>query len=233
MFFFDHIGKYNLNELTFFTVLLRTIVCIICSGMIGIERSRKRRAAGVRTYMLVCLGAALCMMTSQYINAYLNIGTTDPARIGAQVVSGIGFIGAGAIISNGYHQIKGITTAAGLWVSGCLGLAIGAGFAFGALFICITVLVSMVIMDKIETRIIYKSNRINLFIFLKNVEDLKKLVILLKNENLKLLDFETTKEFNENLVGVFIMIKTPKNLDHDDAIEIVSNFKGVKFIEEV
>ena len=233
MFFIDYIGKYNLNELTAFTVILRVLICVLCSGMIGIERSKKRRAAGVRTYMLVCLGASLCMMTSQYINVYMNVGITDSGRIGAQVISGIGFIGAGAIISNGYHQIKGITTAAGLWVSGCLGLAIGAGFEFGALFICFTVLVSMFILDKIEAHVIYKSNRINLFIFLKNVEDLRKLVVSLKRENLKLLDFETTKEFNENLVGVYIMIKTPKNLDHDDAIEIVSNMKGVKFIEEV
>ena len=103
---------------------------------IGLERGRKGRAAGFRTYMLVCLGAALTMLLGQYEFEMLNFHwqslsggqTTDVTRFSAQVINGVGFLGAGTIIVTGRQEVKGLTTAAGLWASACVGLAIGAGF---------------------------------------------------------------------------------------------------------
>ena len=114
------------------SVILRLAVAMLCGGLIGIERASKRRAAGFRTYMVVCLGATLAMLLNQYIDdmlvhAWQISQTTDAARLGAQVINGIGFLGAGTIILTGSQQVKGLTTAAGLWASACMGLAIGAG----------------------------------------------------------------------------------------------------------
>ena len=127
-----------LRELNIWSVMLRLTVAMAFGGLIGMERGKKRRAAGFRTYMLVCLGAALTMLLSQYEYGMLTSAwsqtasqlgiRTDVSRFGAQVINGIGFLGAGTIIVTGRQEVKGLTTAAGLWASACMGLAIGAGF---------------------------------------------------------------------------------------------------------
>jgi len=88
---------------------------MLLGGILGIERGRKYRPAGFRTYMLVCLGTTIVMLTNQYV--YERYGGGDPVRMGAQVISGIGFLGAGTIIVTGHNQVKGLTTAAGLWAA--------------------------------------------------------------------------------------------------------------------
>ena len=117
---------FEFRELTLLAVVIRVLASVILGGIIGLERGLKNRAAGFRTYMLVCMGACIVMVTNQYI--FQVYGTGDPVRMGAQVISGIGFLGAGTIIVTARSQIKGLTTAAGLWASACIGLAIGVGF---------------------------------------------------------------------------------------------------------
>ena len=114
-----------LREITILSVPLRIVAAIIISGIIGMERGLKNRAAGFRTYILVCVGSCIIMMINQYI--FQVLGTGDPTRMAAQVISGIGFLGAGSIIVTSHNQIKGLTTAAGLWASACIGLATGFG----------------------------------------------------------------------------------------------------------
>ena len=131
-------GLEYLREMNVISILLRLVLAMLFGGFIGLERERKRRPAGFRTYMLVCLGAALTMLLSQYESFMVTtawretaaeIGLrTDVSRFGAQVINGIGFLGAGTIIVTGKQEVKGLTTAAGLWASACMGLAIGAGF---------------------------------------------------------------------------------------------------------
>ena len=105
----------GIREVTVLSVVLRIAVAVLLGGFMGMERGIKRRAAGLRTYMLVCVGSCMIMLTNQYI--FQNYQSGDPVRMGAQVVSGIGFLGAGTIIVTRHNQIKGLTTAAGLWVS--------------------------------------------------------------------------------------------------------------------
>ena len=134
----------ELRELTYFAVGLRLLSALVMGGILGLERGMKNRPAGLRTYMLVCVGSCLIMMTNQYI--FQATGTGDPTRMSAQVISGIGFLGAGTIIVTGKQQVKGLTTAAGLWASACVGLAIGAGFyecvilAFVLVFLVVRIL---------------------------------------------------------------------------------------------
>ncbi len=107
--------------------LIRILIALVCGGIIGYEREYKNRPAGLRTHMLVCIGAALVMIVSQFLFEKYSPGVTDPARLGAQVISGIGFLGAGTIIRDRFN-VKGLTTAATLWVVACIGLAIGSGY---------------------------------------------------------------------------------------------------------
>ena len=118
-------GLDEIRELTFLSMLLRIFVSIALGAILGIERGLKNRPAGLRTYILVCMGSCIVMLTNQYVYAAYNTG--DPVRMAAQVVSGIGFLGAGSIIVTKQNQIKGLTTAAGLWAAAAVGLAIGIG----------------------------------------------------------------------------------------------------------
>ena len=113
-----------LLEPNILTLIIRTLLALLCAGVIGFERDAHGAAAGLRTHILVCLGAMIAMSTGIFTATYFS---GDASRIGAQVVSGIGFLGAGTIMVHRGH-VKGLTTAAGLWASACIGLAIGAGF---------------------------------------------------------------------------------------------------------
>lgn len=124
---FEHL-PVNLQELNFITIIFRMALAIFIGGVIGTERDIKHRAAGLRTHILVCFGAAVIMMTNEYIFKMYPNAEVDITRMGAQVVSGIGFIGAGTILVTNQNQVKGLTTAAGLWAAAALGLAIGIGF---------------------------------------------------------------------------------------------------------
>ena len=145
-------GLNALREINFATVLLRMLLAFLCGTAIGFERSYKNRPAGFRTHILVCIGAATASMTGIYL--YLNQGLpTDISRLWAQVVSGLGFIGAGTIIVTRNRTVKGLTTAAGLWASGVIGLALGAGFYEGGVIATALVLVTETVFSQLGARI--------------------------------------------------------------------------------
>lgn len=110
-------------------IFIRIFAALILGCIIGLERGVKRRGAGTKTHTIVCLGSALVMLTAQYMEVAFP-GTSDMARMAAQVISGVGFLGVGTIIVSG-HQVKGLTTAASLWTCACIGVAVGIGFLEG------------------------------------------------------------------------------------------------------
>ena len=136
------------REVTQLSIILRIVSALLVGGIIGLKRGTKNRPAGLRTYMLVCVGSCLIMLTNQYI--YQCTGAGDPMRLGAQVVSGIGFLGAGTIMVTKRNQIKGLTTAAGLWASAGVGLALGIGFYEAALTATISIYTILTILQKWE-----------------------------------------------------------------------------------
>ena len=151
-----------LRELNFVSVALRLLLSAVIGFSLGMERGRKRRPAGCRTYILICLGAAITTLTSQYL--YLNLHYyTDMARLGAQVVAGIGFIGAGTIVVTRQQRVKGLTTAAGLWASAIIGLAIGGGFYEGALLATVLVFFAESFLSRLEYRMLDHVPEINLY----------------------------------------------------------------------
>lgn len=134
---------------------LRIFISILLGGVIGMERELGSHAAGFRTHILVCLGASLVMMLSIYgFSAFVFEANVrmDPARLAAQVVSGIGFLGAGTILRTG-RTVSGLTTAASLWVVAAIGLSVGAGFYYAAGLTTAAVLVSLFVLNKLEQRL--------------------------------------------------------------------------------
>lgn len=144
----------ELREVTYLAVALRIMVAFFLGGILGLERGLKQRPAGLRTHMLVCVGACMIMLTNQYIYQVFAVG--DPVRMGAQVVSGIGFLGAGTIMVTKHSQIRGLTTAAGLWATAAVGLATGIGFyeaaGMGTLVMVLTLTVLSVLDSKMHKK---------------------------------------------------------------------------------
>ena len=220
-----------LTSLNTVSVCTRMALAVAFGGILGLERGRKHRPAGFRTYMIVCLSSALIMITDLYLVEFY--GTGDPARLGAQVISGIGFLGAGSImISN--MRIKGITTAAGLWGSAGLGLALGAGFYIGAFITGVFLLIIMTIMSRIDARMNAMSRSMIIFAEFKSTEALSSFVKEARKMNCTLSDIEMKKSLLDgDYIGVNIAISLPKRRNHAEVIQQFGALKGVKYIEEL
>lgn len=140
-----------LQEFNGVSVTVRVLLAAVLGGLVGSERGRRGRAAGMRTHVLICLGAAMTSMVGLYSAEVLGF-TNDPLRVSAQVISGIGFLGAGTIMTRNHAQITGLTTAAGLWATASLGLCIGTGFYGGVLAAFLVILVTMVALPSLERK---------------------------------------------------------------------------------
>ena len=230
--------------LSIWDLLIRLSVASLCGGLIGIERGRKHRAAGFRTYMLVCMGAALTMVLGTYLSAMLaselwnlnpdlDYTKTDVSRFGAQVINGIGFVGAGTMIITGRQQIKGMTTAAGLWASACMGLAIGAGFYSAALIGCLCIFLTIVVFSKLETFILSHSRNINLFVEFENTDDLSTIIEKIKEQNIRIFDVEITKAKGTAFPNAIFSLQLPKKKSHTVVMTAVAEVENVRTIEEI
>ncbi|MEA3328335.1 MAG: MgtC/SapB family protein, partial [Candidatus Omnitrophota bacterium] len=137
-------------------IMLRLVIAAVLSGLVGFEREIHGRAAGFRTHILVCVGAALITMVSIYIaEIYQGIAQVDPARIAAQIVTGVGFLGAGTILRF-KASVRGLTTAASLWTVAGIGLALGCGFYQGAMGTTAIVLITLLFFGRMERKILKK-----------------------------------------------------------------------------
>ena len=142
----------TLSELNIWSTVFRVILAVLLGGLIGLERGHHGRAAGLRTHILVCLGATMAALVGLYAVSELHF-TADPMRVGAQVVSGIGFLGVGTIMVKNQKQVMGLTTAAGLWATACIGLSIGIGFYVAAITAFLAVIITMSILVYLERNV--------------------------------------------------------------------------------
>ena len=206
---------------------------MLCGGLIGLERSRKNRPAGFRTYMIVCLSSALVMMTNQFI--YDKFDSGDPARLGAQVISGIGFLGAGTIIVTSRSQVKGLTSAAGLWASACMGLAIGIGFYSGALIVAVAVFLIITLLKRIDSWLTSTNRMITIYTSFSTLEHFDKFILYCYKNKFKVHDIEITKDLNlkEVTVIAIIQLEADNRINHVDTIQKFSSFEGLIHIEEL
>mgnify|MGYP004481441627 FL=1 len=221
----------NVNGLS---VLIRLALAVIFGGLIGLERERKHRPAGFRTHILICLGAAMTTLTSQYL--FLSLRQfTDIARLGAQVISGIGFIGAGSIIVTQRRRVKGLTTAAGLWASAAIGLCFGAGFYEGGIIAALLILAVELLFSKLEYRIMDNAREVNLLVEYKDLASLNGVLRYMKEVDLKILSLEILKSesnpANKNCVNIDLLIH--RKLRIKDMIADIANVPGIIAVERL
>ena len=216
-----------------FTILIRLLLVVLCAGMIGIERSKKKHSAGLRTYMLVCLGAAVIMILGDFLVLSMPDGT-DVGRLGAQVISGIGFLGAGTILVTSKNRIKGLTTAAGLWISACIGLVLGAGFyTLGILATLITSLI-LSMLPGFERLLRTKTRYMELDIELHERSHLKELVNYLRSIDVRVYSVERNDAYHASGLSVYsVTLIFPKTQSHISLLESIKNLPYVNHCEEI
>lgn len=221
------------RELTYASLAVRILASILLGGMIGLDRGLKNRPAGLRTYMLVCLGACIVMITNQYVFQAFGVG--DPVRMGAQVVSGIGFLGAGTIIVTARNQIKGLTTAAGLWASACVGLALGIGLYEVAVIGGVSIFVVLALMHKLDFLMRRNTRIMEVYVELKRSVPLGAFLDFVRAQNFEPSNLQMQLENTSDLdvLAFSVTLKGPKECSHSDIVQTVRNMDGVSYMEEL
>ncbi len=221
------------------TVAFRIFLAVLLGGLLGLERQRKNSPAGLRTNILVCLGACLIMMTNQYITIMYN-GAGDPSRMGAQVVSGIGFLGAGSIITTGRNQIRGITTAACLWTSAGCGLAIGIGFYEGAVIGVAAILLVVTTLGRMDRFIRKKSKYLEVYIEYKTEKySFSKYIEYIRSNEFDIINIQAAQDLPDGISagtgrsGYILTLASKKKRSHGEMMEIVLKEIGVRFVQEL
>ena len=213
-------------------ILIRLLLALSVGLVIGIDREMKRRVAGIKTHILVCLGAALVMLTSQYMMMnFENSG--DPARLGAQVISGVGFLGVGTIIVTGRNQVRGLTTAASIWVCACMGLAAGIGFIEGVLVTLLLLVFTLKVLGKLDVIVHRRSKTFDLYIEFKNNKGLTQFVDKMKANDVKLSMMQIGKgETEEDGPNAIVGVKLHER-EREKFVDSLRREKYIKLIEQL
>lgn len=223
----------ELRELTYLSVGIRILVALVMGGIIGLERGMKNRPAGLRTYMLVCVGSCLIMMTNQYI--FQTTATGDPTRMSAQVVSGIGFLGAGTIVVTQHNQIKGLTTAAGLWACAAVGLALGIGFYEAAVVGGIAIYVILTLLHRWDDHMRMKSRMLDIYFELSKEYTLGEFLRAVRAMELELSDvrMESDAALSDGSTAFIATVKAKRRVAHAGILAEISKLPGVDYLEEI
>lgn len=219
------------RELTVTEIILRVLISVAIGGVIGLERGMKNRPAGLRTYMLVCVGACVVMLTNQYTYQVYQVG--DPVRMGAQVISGIGFLGAGTIIVTSRNQIKGLTTAAGLWTAGGIGLAIGIGLYEVAIAASAAVFIILTVLHQLDFRVRKKAHILEAYVELDQQTHLGNFLKEARDRGLEPSNVQLDHEdvVSGKQLSFIVTIKGKKSQNQDAMFTQLRKLEGVEYIE--
>lgn len=224
---------YTIRDLTVISSLIRIILAVFLGGIIGLERGLKNHPAGLRTYILVCMGACIVMMTNQYVHQVFGGG--DPVRMGAQVISGIGFLGAGTIIVTSKNQIRGLTTAAGLWTTACVGLAIGIGLYEIATIGGIVIFIVLTLLNKLDYHLKENRKAIELYIELDKDNTLGDFIRELRSRGIRgsNVQVQNNNLIKEKEIGIIIFVRSENYFTCDELVKKIASIPGVLHVEEL
>lgn len=222
-----------LQEINTVTIIVRLSLSLLLGGILGAERGMRNRPAGFTTYVLVCMGATIFMLINQYISTLFP--GTDPTRLAAQVVSGIGFLGAGTIIVTRKDEIRGLTTAAGLWVAAGLGLAVGIGFYQGAFIGCAFSIFALVNLKRVDIYIKQHAKSMEIYLEYNAEFSLRRLSEFAEKQGYDLFDMqrEKVKTLEEDLGVLVFSIDLARTTNHQAILQELYTIPGVKYAREI
>lgn len=222
-----------LRDVSVLSICVRMVLAVLCGGVIGVEREFKRRPAGFRTHILICIGAAMTTLTGQYLFLVMRY-YTDVARLGAQVIAGVGFIGAGTIIVTQRQRVKGLTTAAGLWTAAIVGLAIGTGFYEGAIFTTALVLLAELVFSRWEYRLFQAYPEVNLYMEYTDKACLDAVLAHFRQRGIHIINMEITRsDSSEKRNATVLFSLRLKKLGAPEVIKQIKAIPGTVTVEEL
>lgn len=215
-------------------VAIRLVLATLCGSLIGWERVLRRHSAGIRTFALVSLGSAVATVLNLYLAILPNM-EADVSRIPAGVVSGIGFLGAGTIILTGRNQIKGLTTAASLWVASCMGMAFGAGYLSVGLVCFALVLIANIVLVHVSQQVEENSRYVSLYIEVEENNGVKKLKKKLSDLGYSIYSMNKTKDKTLSGSDTALMLELDygENHSHQSLMNELNNLDFVSYVEEI
>ena len=221
------------GELSIAAVLFRFFISFLLSGIIGFERSRHGRPAGLRTHIIVCLGSTMTALIGQYTCLVMGF-SSDPMRVSAQVISGIGFLGAGTILIRGRNHVTGLTTAAGLWTTACIGIATGLGFYSGAVICAIIFFLSAGALTRVETIGKNGKNIIRVYLECDDASVTNAVLDILTGPEYGLYAVEITPPRTgiANHLGIEAIMPIPKNSDRKELVDGLAKNDHILFAVE-
>lgn len=220
------------SEWTWQNILIRIIVSLVIGIVIGIDRGVKRRGGGARTTITVCLGATMVMLLEQYLEE-LYPERLDISRIAAQVISGVGFLGAGSILVSG-HQIKGLTFAASIWTCACIGLAVGIGFVDGAVLLTAVWLAGVHMVPYIEDKVYKHSRYMTLYVEVEDGKAISNVSRQLKDNNCFIDSFYVDKpKAKGQHFQIVVTLRIQKKRNRDEFLHDLQRLKGIMSVDEI
>ncbi len=210
-------------DLTWYSSLVRILISFLFGCVLGIERKKRHQFVGIRTLMLICVSSSLLMLLSIYTGTQLPNSTGDPSRIAAQVVSGIGFLGAGTIMLQGLN-IKGLTSSAIIWSAAAIGMAVGAGFIIPATATLLLLVSAIVIIEKVEDKFFPsgRAKKLNLSFMNKRV-DVEAITSILTTNGLLVINTDVSRDFLKKHIVISFFVRVPPAIDIFDIIDKIKN----------
>ena len=221
-----------LNEFNVISIIVRLFLAIILGGIIGLDREKRTRSAGFRTHSFVCLGATLVMLIGNYL--HINFPGGDVARLGAQVINGIGFLGAGAIITSGSQKVRGLTTAAALWTCACIGLAIGIGFYIGAFATCVLSILLLKVLRIVDQKFREREHFFDLYVEIYKSEQIANLINFFNQNGIQIVSLDSVHpKVATSEIGIQATVKISRHQKSDFIINELLSSDFITFAHKV
>lgn len=236
----------SLKEFNFFSAVVRLILAMACGSVVGFGRSKKKQNAGLRTYVLTSIGAAMSvllacyeyeMMTGQWAATVAEIGMKfDASRYSAQVISGIGFLAAGTILSSVHQQVTGLTTAAGLFTSACMGMAAGAGMYDCVIIVLVILIVVLDVCYPLESAFKRRLRNMTIYVEFATIEDFDDILDTIRGEEATIYDIDierTKREGSKYPAAVIVLQMGRENASHSGMLSTIAGLPCVHTIHEL
>lgn len=223
----------SIEDLSVISIVIRMLLATLFGGIIGLERGASGQSAGIRTFALVCMGAASCSIVNLYL--FYTTGSADTARIPSTVITGVGFLGVGTIVVTGRTSVRGLTTAATLWATAALGLMIGSGFIVGSIVGFLTIIFIVVVLNRVSLFQENIASRLTLYLELDRETGVEEFLSYMNSNgySVSVLEKQKSASIHSKDIGLYVTCNIHKHKSHTNLVNDIFAIPSVHYVEEI
>lgn len=223
----------SIEDLSVISIVIRLLLATLFGGIIGLERGASGQSAGIRTFALVCMGAASCSIVNLYL--FYTTGSADTARIPSTVITGVGFLGVGTIVVTGRTSVRGLTTAATLWATAALGLMIGSGFIVGSIVGFLTIIFIVVVLNRVSLFQENIASRLTLYLELDRETGVEEFLSYMNSNgySVSVLEKQKSASIHSKDIGLYVTCNIHKHKSHTNLVNDIFAIPSVHYVEEI